>query len=660
MTSKRTCLMLFFLIIFFMGSLSCTRSEVDHQSPDKSASGFFRHRWWNYFTRAVTSADDGNHVGAKVDLQRALEQRDGDQRMARTYGMHFIDYFPHRELGILHWLEGNLADAQMELERSIAQCPTAKAHFYLDQVRRRQIHQRGGQVAPPAIELDVSNQPIPIWTRESLVSVAGRVDDPNFVCAVSINDENLPLEGTVRQFVFKHSLKLSHGRHQITVSAENLGGISGQASFIVNVDQLAPVIVVDHVTKAQGGLLIEGAVLDEAGVLDVSINGRPLPVNGPVTKVTFKRHVAAGQNTDIICHDRLHNERRVHFTTDHWLDSGDGRRLVAGLTIAGLFSERDKTSPLIQIDDWDDTVSHDVYLDKILFSGLVRDDDQVKDLRINGRSVLPRTGVLLFFNHIVELEPGENIITLEAADTAGNTTTRTIMVIRKTPRSLMLDQRLRISVFPFDHKGEGADVGLGFQDQFLFQMIQPRRFQLVERDKLDLILQEQRMGQAGLIDTTTAVRLGRLAAAHAVVTGAIIETHTGIEVIGRVIDSDTAVILCVLDVYGEDKSAEGRRRLAQWLSLKIHHQFPLVDGAIVNREGDVIYTDLGEQKLRAQRRILIYKERPIHGAGNQILGMDQQIMGHAWITQVQEQLSKAKLGNDCDQTICTLHHVIAQ
>ena len=658
MTSKRTCLMFFSLIIFCMGSLSCTRSEVDHQSPDNSASGFFRHRWWNYYTRAITSADDGNPVDAKADLQRALQQRDGDQRMARTYGMHFIDYFPHRELGILYWLEGNLAEAQMELERSIAQYPTAKAHFYLDQVRRRQIRQRGGQVAPPAVELDLSNQSI--WTRESLIAVAGRVDDPNFVCAVSINDENLPLEGASRQFVFKHSLKLSNGRHQITVSAENLGGISGQASLVVNVDQLGPIIVVDRVTKAQDGLLIEGAVLDEAGVLDVSINGRPWPLNGPVTRVAFKRHVAAGQTTDIICHDRLHNERQVHFVLDHWLDSGAGRRLVAGLTVAGLFGQRDKTPPLIQIDDWDDTVSHDVYLDQILFSGLVRDDDQVKDLRINGRSVLSRTSVLLFFNHIVELEPGENIITLEAADAAGNTTTRTIRVIRKTPRAMLLDQRLRMSVFPFDHKGEEADVGLGFQDQFIFQMIQPRRFQLVERDKLDLILQEQCLGQAGLIDTTTAVRLGRLAAAHAVVTGAIIETHTGIEVIGRVIDSDTADILCALDVYGEDKSAQGRRRLAQWLSLKIHHQFPLVDGAIVNREGDVIYTDLGEQKLRAQRRILIYKERPIHGAGNRILGMDQQIMGHAWITQVQEQLSKAELGNDCDQTICTLHHVIAQ
>lgn len=658
MKPKRTCLIIFFLIIFGMGSLSCTRSEVDNQSPAKSASGIFRHRWWNYYTRAVTSADDGNHIDAKVDLQHALEQRDGDQRMARTYGMHFIDYFPHRELGILYWLEGNLADAQMELEQSIAQYPSAKAHFYLDQVRRRQIRQRGGQVAPPVVELDLSNQPI--WTRESLISVAGRVDDPNFVCAVSINDKNLPLEGAVRQFVFKHSLKLPHGRHQISVSAENLGSVSGQVSFTVNVDQLGPIIVVDHVTMDQGGLLIEGAVLDAAGVLDVSINGKPLPVNGPVTKVTFKRHVAAGQVTDIICHDRLHNERRVRFATDRWLDSGAGRRLVAGLTVAGLFSGRDKTPPLIQIDDWDDTVPHDVYLEKILFSGMVRDDDQVTSLRINGRSVLPRTGVLLFFNDIVELEPGENIIAIEVADAAGNTSTRTIRVNRKIPRSMMLDQRLRISVFPFDHKGEGAEVGLGFQDQFLFQMIQPRRFQLVERDKLDLILQEQHLGHAGLIDTSTAVRLGRLAAAHAVVTGAIIETHTGIEVIGRVIDSDTAVILCALDVYGEDKSAEGRRKLAQWLSLKIHHQFPLVDGAIVNREGDVIYTDLGAQELRAQRRILVYKERPIHGAGNQILGMDQQIMGHAWITQVQEQLSKAELGSDCDQTICSLHHVIAQ
>jgi len=37
------------------------------------------------------------------DFQAAIRQREKDQRRARTCGMHFIDYFPHQELGIVYF-----------------------------------------------------------------------------------------------------------------------------------------------------------------------------------------------------------------------------------------------------------------------------------------------------------------------------------------------------------------------------------------------------------------------------------------------------------------------------------------------------------------------------------------------------------------------------
>ncbi len=53
-----------------------------------------------------TIADDRQWTQALADFSAAIDQRDGDQRMARTYGMHFIDYFPSRELGILYFENG--------------------------------------------------------------------------------------------------------------------------------------------------------------------------------------------------------------------------------------------------------------------------------------------------------------------------------------------------------------------------------------------------------------------------------------------------------------------------------------------------------------------------------------------------------------------------
>ena len=52
----------------------------------------FRNRWWNYYQRAVSFAEGEFYQEALTDLREAVRQRTKDQRMARTYGMHFIEY----------------------------------------------------------------------------------------------------------------------------------------------------------------------------------------------------------------------------------------------------------------------------------------------------------------------------------------------------------------------------------------------------------------------------------------------------------------------------------------------------------------------------------------------------------------------------------------
>ena len=84
--------------------------------------------------------------------------------MARTYGMHFIDYFPHRELGIIHYEVGDLDAARKELELSLSHFPSAKARFYLDQVRKALIQQEAREATYPKLSLIFKTDEI--WTRE--------------------------------------------------------------------------------------------------------------------------------------------------------------------------------------------------------------------------------------------------------------------------------------------------------------------------------------------------------------------------------------------------------------------------------------------------------------------------------------------------------------
>ena len=62
--------------------------------------GVFRGRWWSYYERGTSYLAGGFHEEAAADFQQALKGRSRDTWRARTYGLHFVEYFPARELGV--------------------------------------------------------------------------------------------------------------------------------------------------------------------------------------------------------------------------------------------------------------------------------------------------------------------------------------------------------------------------------------------------------------------------------------------------------------------------------------------------------------------------------------------------------------------------------
>ena len=615
------------------GLAACAGGQPDPARSD----GVFRHRWWHYYARALDAADRREYAAAVSDLGAALARDDRDRRMARTYGMHFIDYFPHRELGILFWLEGDLKAARTELERSIDDYPTAKARFYLDEVRKALIRERGEAAGPPELTLDMVGDLL--RTRDDPVRIRGKVRDTNYVSALRIMGEPVYMEGASARFAFDHPLYLSQGRYGLTIAADNLAGRTCRRAVILVVDRSGPVVVVDRFTPG----LIQGVVLDDAGVAEITVDGHPLAIKSAIAVPFEHRTGTAEKATTIVCRDRLGNATTARLIPGRHTAALRPEPRVAGLNLAGIFDATDdRQPPELTVAEWGDVSA--VYMDKVLINGHVRDADKVVELTINDQPVELRPGGLVFFSRVVNLAPGDNTVVLQARDSRGHTVRRLLEIQRRIPAARLLAHRLRLTIFPFEQKGALSPSALAFQDSFIHQMVQPGRFQVVERDRLDTILQEHKISRSGLVDTRTAVRLGRLTAAQAIVAGSMVQTRTGTEIVGRVVDSETSEILATADIYSETGGLAGLRAMAQALSLKIHREFPLSEGVVVDKHGDEIFTDLGTDELRAQRRILVYTERPIvDPQSGQRLGVDHEILDTARVTQVQARLSKARL-----------------
>src|SRR5688572_12605912 len=81
----------------------------------------------------------------------------------------------------------------------------------------------------------------------------------------------------------------------------------------------------------------------------------------------------------------------------------------------------------------------------------------------------------------------------------------------------------RIGVVDFQNKTAygAARLGTSASDILITELAKSNRFIVVERDKLDKLMEEQKLGTSGAIDPRTAAKMGKILGLNAIVTGAV-------------------------------------------------------------------------------------------------------------------------------------------
>lgn len=95
----------------------------------------------------------------------------------------------------------------------------------------------------------------------------------------------------------------------------------------------------------------------------------------------------------------------------------------------------------------------------------------------------------------------------------------------KRVKSKYTGPKRRIGVVDFENKAPYGQGRLGnvATDILITELVKPGKFIVVERDKLNRVLEEQKLGQTGTIDPNTAAKVGRILGLNAIVTGAVTE-----------------------------------------------------------------------------------------------------------------------------------------
>ncbi|OGR93357.1 MAG: hypothetical protein A2992_06120 [Elusimicrobia bacterium RIFCSPLOWO2_01_FULL_59_12] len=132
-----------------------------------------------------------------------------------------------------------------------------------------------------------------------------------------------------------------------------------------------------------------------------------------------------------------------------------------------------------------------------------------------------------------------------------STTVKQKQPMTQDENKAMAGLKRRIGVVDFQNKTTyGANrLGTSASDILITELAKSNRFIVVERDKLDKLMEEQKLGMSGAIDPGTAAKMGKILGLNAIVTGAI--SQFGQQTEGSeylVTQSKNQVVKCAVDI----------------------------------------------------------------------------------------------------------------
>ncbi len=638
-------------------------------------NGLFRQRWWNFYERGNSFSDGGFWEEAASDYRQALEQRDRDQRSARTYGMHFTDYFPHRDLGVAYYYLGKYEEAETELERSLSESDSGKTKFYLNKVRGALLKASNRDTSAP--EINVFSVAGGLVTNKSVIKVEGEVEDDSYAEKITINSVPVFVELSAKKLPFSKQIKLKKGTNEIKIRALDLTGKAAEKKIRVIADFEGPLVNLTDFADGQrvtdSRVVLNGILADATGITGFVINDKIFKHNRE-KRVGFSHAVdlREGKNriafsaTDVAGNTTSGELNLIYVPkpaagkqySGYERNTGEPIRLVlqgSGVLDTGrhrLFAVSmpgyKRTDFRLALKDLVDTQT--VYYDTIYIDGSVTCSSEIDSVKINGSTVFIIPGRTIYFNQLVELFEGKNIISIEARDARGNSISKTVTIVRKVPKIHQVGSRMSLAIMPFEIKGQATSASTIVYDNLVSSFFNQNRFNIVSRGaELEAALRELKLSATELVDKSKAVKVGRLVAAEGILTGSIRETKDSLEIYARLINTETSTLFDARDVYGQSKTLSRIQYLTNGLALKFKHSFPLLEGMVVKVDGKNIFADFGSiQHIKKEMKFIVFREGEliVHPVTGKVLGSETEELGVATVVKVFEDISMGKLEAD--------------
>ena len=152
-----------------------------------------------------------------------------------------------------------------------------------------------------------------------------------------------------------------------------------------------------------------------------------------------------------------------------------------------------------------------------------------------------------------------------------------LLTLTATVAAQAVFKKTKLAVLDFTLQGEGfetKDMGAIVAEWFITALVKAGRFDVVERSLINKLIQEQKLGMTGVVDDTTASKIGKLLGVEAIISGSVLKLQNVLEINARIIDVETGSIKAAENV--KSSAAIRLQDLVVQMSDKIIKNFPLL------------------------------------------------------------------------------------
>ncbi|HOV32215.1 MAG TPA: CsgG/HfaB family protein [Candidatus Hydrogenedens sp.] len=615
---------------------SCQTSIPDKYTVEGKSygvtSGVFHGRWWNYYERGCSFLAGGFLDEAEQDLRTAIQSRSHDTWQARTYGLHFVEYFPNRELGITLYKKGQLAEAENLLRTSISQIDTERARYYLDLIVKEQISRgelkdtESPRVKAELVEIsgEVTKDKNKKQTSASIIKEVNTIlriecNDDLGIEQISVNQSPVFLRHGENSVVVEQAIDIKEGLQSFTIVARDLAGKESTFDLSSKVDLTGPTIGIfkpsDFLITNENEVLIEGVAVDDSGISEILLNNNIISEQTGEQRQEIHSAVQLkeGENIFVIsARDVAGNETRTALKVFKgeprsqsamlWCIAQKGGELNYQLASASLpeglfhnliYAQTDTKGIDISIKapTPDKPSKHNRV---IRVSGEVTSSSSVQALLINGEPYTQLTGApkeafnkrVPLPNELLSSGVGTMKLAIETQNMEGEKAVKE-MDVKVEPVLVNKDEtKMSIAFLAIGGRTPTDTFGNDLRTTLEGVVKKQGRFYVLDRIYLQNVLNEQQLS-AGLADPNRALDIGRIVPAQVFVVGEVFSrSEQSAEVKLRLINTETSEIISIFDGFIDDtNNGELIKGKCEVLARQLADYFPRLSGEVLDFRG---------------------------------------------------------------------------